>query len=1401
MARISKVVRALIVLLMVGGLVLAVAPVAADEPPIEAEESSVEATPQEPPPAAPPSDEDPAQQADLAPTPTSTSEPDGDADGVGDGLDNCPLVANPDQADADGDGEGDACAPAPPLDAPAAADETDLAAEAIEPAPAAAEEEEAAEEEVVAGEALGQVSVLALDETAAPMFWLCFDLYYDAGDGSPGGYVGFSCDSYDGTDGTTTFVDLPAGAYVLVESWETLPGGYLISPNQPLTLTDGESRTLTAAHQRAGSLTVYKVDPNGAPLPGACFQLNLDGGGGTPGAFITWRCDAYDGLDDGTTFFETANGDLVLIESQVPAGYLAAPNQPVRVEPGQQKIVTIEDPLGGTLLVRKVDANGAALTDGDLGACFQLWTDGGDGTPAGYLGEQCDGYDGANDGALTFTGLQTGGYVLVEIRAPAGYLTVANQLVSVQAGQTSEVVVVNEAGGTLLVTTVGQRGERLVGSCYEVYADAGQEALGAWVAAACDGTDGAEDGVVTLLGLNGAHVLVNTGAPDGYLRAADERFRVQPGQTHRRTVRAKLGGVLVVHKVDQAGEPLPGSAFELWTDAGGGELGIYVGGAYDEFDGANDGTLTFRPLPTGDYIVREFQTPFGYLGAATAHVHVKEGKTAEVTVANRLGGRLIVRTLDVDGNLVPGACYGLYQDAGDGTPGDGVAGECDFEDGVVELVALPTGSYVLQQSSAAFGFFPADDRVVAVVEGETTTVEVVNTALGKAILHTVNHLGETVIGACFDVPMPFGTMIRCDGGSFPMGDEVPDGYVLIEYLDGETWIYPSAAPDGYLIPEPFVVDVQPGEVLPVEVLVPRGAAIHLTSVDEVGQPFVDICVVLYTDAGDGTPADYVAGVCDWFDGNVDGELSFVGLSGGDYVVVESYLPPGYRPAADLTVHLESGESVARQLVHRPISVLIVTKLDEANQPLAGACFAIYPDDELAAAGWPIAELCDDSDGAGDGTARLVGLEPGAYLLVETVAPVGYVRSAEPRSFSLAEGQTTTVSVPNALGGIALVSLSDPDGAPLPGGCYALYTALDGVLEEWAGDACDGDDGADDGQTTFAGLATGEYLLQVGPPFGYFATEDLTFFAAAGDTVEVPVQVQRMGTLILQREDESGVPIGGGCFVIYEDEGGGAIGRFAGIACDAMDEAADGRYVIPAILPGSYVVVDEYTPDEYLPAPNWPFTIAAGQTLELVFENRLGGVLTLFTIDQTGASVPGGCFTAYGDPGDGSLGPELDWSCDGDFDGSGVDGVVTLVGLEGDLVIVQTAVPYGYLPAPDLRTSIAAGAAREETVTLTLGGTLRVEAFDDGGAPLVGLCFNVYRDAGDSTPSGEWLGGACDWEDLEGPDGTTVVVGLETAAVVVVEGFTPDGYLPAAPLADSVATGQTTTVEVFYLPVA
>ena len=72
-------------------------------------------------PARPPSESPPgtlsvgAAAADLDQNGVGDAcDPDGtdtDGDGIGDDVDNCPNVSNPDQLDGDGDGAGDACEP------------------------------------------------------------------------------------------------------------------------------------------------------------------------------------------------------------------------------------------------------------------------------------------------------------------------------------------------------------------------------------------------------------------------------------------------------------------------------------------------------------------------------------------------------------------------------------------------------------------------------------------------------------------------------------------------------------------------------------------------------------------------------------------------------------------------------------------------------------------------------------------------------------------------------------------------------------------------------------------------------------------------------------------------------------------------------------------------------------------------------------------------------------------------------------------------------------------------------------------------------------------------------------------------------------------------------------------
>ncbi len=263
-------------------------------------------------------------------------EPDADGDGFGDDVDSCPLIANQDQQDSDGDGVGDACDSTPsPSPDPTSTDDGSGNTLPDEGSAVTGEAEE-----------MGRIAILAVDDAGRVMTGACFELYIDVG-GTRGDYVTSACDYEDGSDGTTTFAAINPGAYVVAENPNSFPEGYVAAPDQAVVLEPGSVLDLSAVHQRVGSLVVLKVGPGGASLPGACFDLYLDAGGGALGDYVTQRCDEYDGADDGSTIFESAYGDLVLVESRVPAGYLAATNLAVHVGAAEAKTVTIEDLLGG----------------------------------------------------------------------------------------------------------------------------------------------------------------------------------------------------------------------------------------------------------------------------------------------------------------------------------------------------------------------------------------------------------------------------------------------------------------------------------------------------------------------------------------------------------------------------------------------------------------------------------------------------------------------------------------------------------------------------------------------------------------------------------------------------------------------------------------------------------------------------------------------------------------------------------------------------------------------------------------------------------------------------------------------------------------------------------------------
>jgi uncharacterized surface anchored protein len=264
--------------------------------------------------------------------------------------------------------------------------------------------------------------------------------------------IGVVCDADDGANDGTIKIPVQPGWVYLTES--RAPAGYQLSTYSFYHfVTENGPNEVTVANETLQTLTVFKVDENGEPLSGVCFELydSLD--------FIdedqyilpiATACDADDGASDGTTIFTNVPPQyLWLVETVRPTGYARAKIQPVIIRSDRKNEVAITNVRQQTLTVYLVDEQGNPLTTEPWphNVCFALYFYLSGDEDWAYIA--CDNHDGDNDGTIVFPAVDPGAYLLVQFGAPEGYAPSDSLRVDVAVGHPTQVTIVN----TLLAET------------------------------------------------------------------------------------------------------------------------------------------------------------------------------------------------------------------------------------------------------------------------------------------------------------------------------------------------------------------------------------------------------------------------------------------------------------------------------------------------------------------------------------------------------------------------------------------------------------------------------------------------------------------------------------------------------------------------------------------------------------------------------------------------------------------------------------------------------------------------------------------------------------------------------------------------------------------------------------
>lgn len=470
----------------------------------------------------------------------------------------------------------------------------------------------------------GTLRIIKLDNQGAAFEGFCYDLI-----GPQGASIG-GCDGLgDDPDGVVTFTFLVPGEYTVTET--TAPDGYAINADPQVIQIEG-GRVFNALFYPPpyGNISVDKVDENGAPLGGFCFEL-VD----STGAAQAQICDDEDGgAGDGTVLFGRVDpGAYTVREVDAPQGYIVHPDsQAVTVEAGLAANVVFALPESGRIRIVALAANGDALP----GACFRLTS-----YLVAYEEDFCDGgandLDGDADGTLVaFVPADT--YQVDEISPPAGYApTNLSRTVELRPGRQATLNV--RYFGSLRIVTVDDEDSPLGGTCFDI---TGPDEN---TVERCDNEDGdtsEASGELLLADLKpGDYVLEQSSVPGGHLPDPQpvRTVKVIPEQTVSATfVGAEAPpepttGDLRIRRQSLGGDPLGGACFEIfgWD---GSDREVCDGDEGVDAD-SDEGEVLLLALAPGSYDVIELNPPPGYLpDEETRTTAVAAGGEGQVTFAS-----------------------------------------------------------------------------------------------------------------------------------------------------------------------------------------------------------------------------------------------------------------------------------------------------------------------------------------------------------------------------------------------------------------------------------------------------------------------------------------------------------------------------------------------------------------------------------------------------------------------------------------------------------------------------------------------------------------------------------------------------------------------------------------------
>jgi len=764
--------------------------------------------------------------------------------------------------------------------------------------------------------------------------------------------------------------------------------------------------------------------------------------------------------------------------------------------------------------------------------------------------------------------LEPGVYSVQELAAPDTHVLNSTEYhVELFPGQTSTLVVNNEKKPNLRIfKTDAISGAPVMGAAYTV-----RKVDSSTLTTVTTGVDGS----VLIEKLEpGVYEIIEKSCPDMYiLNSTPQLITLESGRTGEARFQNYPKPGLEVLKVTPDSNPLPGVTFTL-AEKNGQEIGAFTTGP--------DGKLFVPFLKVGYYILTERSVPAHIiLDPTPIEVYLDSDKTiTSITVENHVKPELLIYKKNaITKDNIEGAAFTVWQ-LMTGDQYRKVGEYTSDTQGEIRLPRLDEGWYRIEETASAPGYAMPEvaTKDVYLKPDEVKTVTFENTPLSSIIVRKVDAVSGAVIPE---------TLIRIRYLAGTSGTGGTGGTVIFE---GRTSVNGTVTVTGLAAGTYIVEEVTPNPNY--EMTGETTKAVYISG-DEQAAVTVELTnykkgglIIRKLETGTNKPLVgaqfFVTDSSGAVIGNSNGLYTTDAdglilidepLTSGTTVVAREEKPPvGYiLDAEPQSIKIRAGETHTLTFYNTASGGVSVLKLDEdSRQPIKSVEFSITRLD-----GGLVGTYRTDVNGQ-----FFVGLEAGAYFLLEKSAPKPYTVNTEPLAFEVKDGAVTALEVTNRKQASILIHKVDSvSNKGIPGVSFLLYDSGNNPIRQYVSDQS--------GYVWIDGeLAPGKYLLrELESASGYLLDEQpKTVSVEGGRTTEIrwentPIMAQiqvikRSGDDNPRNGLEKGTLLPGAVFEVLDK---------AGNVMDTMTSGADGRAISRPLPLGWYTLREVQPPANYKPS--------------------------------------------------------------------------------------------------------------------------------------------------------------------------------------------------------------------------